>query len=345
MSWWLEIAQSPCEQSRVAAEKRQQCLTKPPGSLGRLETLAVDFAAWQRTPQPLLDDIVVRVFAADHGVALEGVSAFPQAVTASMLKNFAAGGAAICVLARQHGANFSVVNVGVYGATSRVGVIDRVLAEGSENLCRRPAMSEAIVVRALEVGAEQITAASHLFIGGEMGIGNTTSAAALTCAFLELPAMSTVGPGTGINSAQLRHKVAVVERALATHGAHLKSPLEILRRLGGLEIAALCGAYIACAQRGVPALIDGYISTAAALAACRINASVRQWLLFAHRSSEPGQQHLLRELSAKPLLDFELRLGEGSGAALVLPLLQSACLLHRQMATFASAGITMDEKI
>jgi len=340
MAWWREAAAQPCGASREAAQQRQLQLTKPPGSLGRLEELAVQFAAWQGRALPQLQDICIRVFAADHGVAREGVSAFPQAVTVEMIRNFSAGGAAIAVLARQWRADFGVVNLGTalpVPALPQVQNLD--IAPGTANFCDGPAMTPGQCERALAAGAQQLRAGCHLFIGGEMGIGNTTAAAALTAALLGLPATATVGRGTGIDDAGLDRKRAVVARALALHAPHCDQPDEALRRLGGLEIAALAGAYIAAAQRGVPALVDGYICSAAALVACRMNRGVRDWLLFAHRSAEGGHPALLTALQAQPLLDLQLRLGEGSGAALALSLLRDACVLHAGMATFAEAGV------
>ncbi|MCL4124244.1 UNVERIFIED_CONTAM: hypothetical protein GTU68_014704 [Idotea baltica] len=330
MDWWLGPVAKISEASREAALLRQQQLTKPAGSLGVLETLAVQFAGWQGNETPELKHIDIRVFAGDHGVVAEGVSAFPQAVTVEMIKNFARGGAAISVLARQCEANFKVVNL--------------QLMEGTNNFCQIPAMDQDTVRCALAEGAVQITASADLFVGGEMGIGNTTSAAALTSAFLGLSSEVSVGRGTGIDDDALELKREVVSRAVNLHKQScdhsLSSPLDILQCLGGLEIAALTGAYISAAQQGIPSVVDGYICTTAALVACRLNPGVRDWLLFSHCSAEPGHRYLLEALSAKPLLDLGLRLGEGSGAALVIPLLQSACRLHNEMATFAEAGVS-----
>lgn len=341
MDWWNEAVSAPSEPARIAARERQRQLTKPPGSLGRLESLAVQFAGWQDRCDPQLDKIAIRVFAGDHGVVAEGVSAFPQAVTVQMIQNFASGGAAIAVLARLYGASFSVINMGTATPTPLLeGVSDVQLAPGTENFCTGPAMSEELVRRALNAGADYAPNAGDLFVGGEMGIGNTSAAAALTSALLGLPAETTVGPGTGVNAQGMTAKCAAVERALTLHMIAGVSDFEILRRLGGLEIAALTGAYIASAQHGIPALVDGYICTAAALLACRLNSGVRDWMLFSHHSAEPGHRHLLRALDAEPLLDLGMRLGEGSGAAVALPLLQSACRLHNEMATFAEAGVS-----
>ncbi len=341
MNWWQNAVATPCEKAVAAARKRQRQLTKPPGSLGELEALAVRFAGWQNRGDPRIERIVVRVFAGDHGVVAEGVSAFPQAVTVQMIHNFASGGAAIAVLARHSGADFSVLNLGTVTQGEELpGVVNVQLAPGTENFCRAPAMSEAVLRAALDCGAGCINADAHLFIGGEMGIGNTTAAAALTSALLGLPVDTTVGRGTGIDDSGLARKRDTVQRALDLHLPDSGGAFDLLRRLGGLEIAALTGAYIASAQRGIPVLVDGYICTAAALLACRFNPGVRDWMLFAHASAEPGHRHLLRALNATPLLDFGMRLGEGSGAALAVSLLQSACHLHNEMATFAEAGVS-----
>ncbi len=344
MDWWLEAVPEPSEPGRVAALERQGQLTKPPGSLGRLEELAVQIAAWQGCDNPQLERIGICVFAADHGVVAEGVSAFPQSVTVEMIRNFARGGAAIAVLARRFQASFSVINMGtVEPGPELVGVVNVQLAPGTANFCSAPAMSGDQVRQALASGAEQLPSDCDIFIGGEMGIGNTTAAAALTSALLDLPVEASVGRGTGVDDRGLALKCDAVQRALALHSAHCDSALETLRRLGGLEIAALTGAYIAAAQRGVPVLVDGYICTAAALLACCLNARVRDWMLFAHCSAEPGHRYLLAALSAEPLLDLGLHLGEGSGAAVALPLLQMACHLHNTMATFSEAGVSGNE--
>ena len=349
MDWWLEPVAKISEASREAALLRQQQLTKPAGSLGALETLAVQFAGWQGSDAPELNHIDIRVFAGDHGVVAEGVSAFPQAVTVEMIKNFARGGAAISVLARQCEANFKVVNMGtVVAPPAHESIVNLQLMEGTNNFCQVPAMDQGTVRCALAEGAAQITASADLFVGGEMGIGNTTSAAALTSAFLGLSSEMSVGRGAGIDDDGLALKREAVSKAVNLHkpssdhslDSSIGSPLDILQCLGGLEIAALTGAYISAAQQGIPSVVDGYICTTAALVACRLNPGVRDWLLFSHCSAEPGHRYLLDALSAEPLLDLGLRLGEGSGAALVIPLLQSACRLHNDMATFAEAGVS-----
>lgn len=268
MKWYEKAAPTPCRQSYAQAQAHQLDLTKPVGSLGRLELIAADFAAWQHDPQPQLDRISVRVFAADHGVCAQGVSAFPQAVTAQMIANFCAGGAAISVLCNDIGADFQVVNMGVIQRlTTMPKLVDYQLMPGTDDFSVGSAMSDTILEQALAAGAEQVGDDAQLCIGGEMGIGNTTSASAIFCALLNIDVAISVGPGTGVDAAGLARKCAVVERALVCHRGKLSVPLDILKRIGGLEIAALVGYYIAAAQRAIPSLVDGFISTAAALLA------------------------------------------------------------------------------
>ncbi len=344
-AWLHQPVSAPDETAITAAQARQGVLTKPPGALGRLEELAVELAGLQRRERPQLDRVRIVVFAADHGVAAEGVSAFPQAVTVEMIRNFARGGAAISVLARHLNATLEVVDVGAAGEVEPLpGVVSRRAGNGSANFCRHPAMSAEQLHIALEAGREAIERAvadgMDLFIGGEMGIANTTVATAVACAVLHLDPALVAGAGTGLDAAGIGHKAEVVRRALALHRDDLEQPLDILRCVGGFEIAALSSACIAAAQAGVPVLVDGFITTAAALMAVQINPSVRPWLLFSHHSAERGHGRLLAALEAHPLLSLGMRLGEGSGAALALPLLQLACRLHGEMATFAEAGVS-----
>jgi nicotinate-nucleotide--dimethylbenzimidazole phosphoribosyltransferase len=344
---WLNAPVAPPDDSaRQSALLRQVELTKPAGSLGRLETLAVDFAGWQGRSLPSLEHCMIRVFAGDHGIVAEGVSRFPQDVTAQMITNFIHGGAAISVLAQQWQADFAVVSLGtVVPVPAELAGHPRLrqlhLAAGTGNICETEAMDALTLARALRAGADEIDSADtlQLFIGGEMGIGNTAVSAALASQLLDLSPEETVGRGTGVDDEGLSRKRIAVRRALDRHRAACDSPLEALRRLGGLEIAALTGAYLRAAQRGVPSLVDGFIATTAALLAWGINPPVRDWLLFAHRCAEPGHRHLLEALGAEPLLDLQMRLGEGSGAAVALPLLQSALTVHAGMATFAEAAI------
>ncbi|MCG6117380.1 MAG: nicotinate-nucleotide--dimethylbenzimidazole phosphoribosyltransferase [Aquimonas sp.] len=342
--WWEQACAQPSARHAALARARQQRLTKPPGSLGQLEQVAVQLAALQGCERPRLDRVWISVFAADHGIAAEGVSAFPQSVTAAMVRNFAAGGAAISVLAREIGAQLEVVDLGtVMDPGELPGVRRARIAAGTANFLDAPAMSRDQLEQALTSGAASVARArawnAALFIGGEMGIGNTTSAAALGCALLRAAPTELVGPGTGVDARGLERKRAVVERALRAH-AQRRSPLELLAALGGFEIAALTGSCIAAAQAGLPVLVDGFIATAAALYAVHLNPGCRPWLLFAHRSHEPGHRRLLQALEAEPLMDLGLRLGEGSGAAVAVPLLRLACSLHAGMATFEEAGVS-----
>jgi nicotinate-nucleotide--dimethylbenzimidazole phosphoribosyltransferase len=344
----LDWLSAPCAQPDAAmaetARAHQLQLTKPPGSLGQLEALAIQLASLQHTSRPAVDRVWISVFAADHGVADEGVSAFPQVVTGEMVRNFATGGAAISVLARALQANLEVVNLGTVNDPGEIpGVRRAIIAASTANFCLAPAMTEAQFEAALAAGAQSVKAAkaadAQLFIGGEMGIANTTAAAAVASALLDEPPSCLAGAGTGLNAEGIRHKVSVLERALALH-AHADTALERLRCLGGFEIAALTGAYIAAAQAGLPVLVDGFISTTAALAAITLHPDVRPWLLFAHRSKEHGHVRLLQALAAEPVIDLGLRLGEASGAATAVPLLRLACALHNGMATFEQAGVS-----
>lgn len=326
----------------AAAKARQAMLTKPPGSLGQLEILGATLAAMQRSQQPDLTRVAILIFAADHGVAEAGVSAYPQAVTAAMVRNFAQGGAAISVLAASLGASLQVFNLGTREPLEPLPrVWDRRLGPGTANFLHTPAMTSKQCARALRAGCEAVDGAiaegAQLVIGGEMGIGNTTAAAALGCALLQCPAVELVGPGTGLDVTGVAHKIAVVEAALARHQP--EEPLHVLRCLGGFEIAALVGAYLRCGQRGVPVLVDGFITAAAALVAVTLCPPLKAWLFHAHRSQEPGHRRLLQALQGEPLLDLQLRLGEGSGAALALPLLRAAAAVHARMRTFTEAGI------
>lgn len=342
--WWQMPCQPLDEAAMAAARERQQQLTKPAGSLGQLEALAIQLAGLQGCERPSLEHVAISLFAGDHGVVEEGVSAYPQAVTGQMLRNFVGGGAAISVLARQLHATLEVVDLGTVDPTLALpGVRHMHLGPGTANFAQQPALSEAQLQAALQAGRDSaLRAAAHgaqLFIGGEMGIGNTTAAAALASVLLACPPATLSGPGTGLDSAGVQHKAYVIERALALHRLAADEPLRALGCVGGFELAALVGAYLACAQAGVAVLVDGFICTVAALVAVRLNPQCRAWLLFAHQGAEPGHQAVLSALQAEPLLALGLRLGEGSGAALAVPLLRLACALHAQMATFAEAAV------
>lgn len=342
--WWQQSCQALNASVRRKAQARQQQLTKPAGSLGQLEQLAIELAAMQGNQRPQVDNLWISIFAGDHGVVAEGVSAFPQAVTGQMLHNFVNGGAAISVLAKQLGATLEVIDLGLAEPLQPLrGVRQLHIGPGTQNFVEAPAMTVAQLLLAMNAGQASAQRAHEadcqLFIGGEMGIGNTTAATAMACLLLDCTPQELVGPGTGLDSAGVAHKAEVIEAALELHRPAISEPIEILQRLGGFEIAALSGAYLACAQQGITALVDGYICSVAALLAVQLNPACRDWLLFAHTGAEPGHQRVLKALQAEPLLDLGLRLGEGSGAALAVPLLQLACNLHNDMATFAEAAV------
>ncbi|CAO1665462.1 nicotinate-nucleotide--dimethylbenzimidazole phosphoribosyltransferase [Halomonas sp. NYA30] len=326
------------------ARRYLDTLTKPPGSLGALETLAIQLSAITGELKPSVIPPAVIVFAADHGVAAEGVSAFPQAVTAQMVANFAQGGAAVNVFARQIGARIEVVDVGVASDITAAGVVSAKVSRGTANMAVEDAMQPGQASEAINAGVSAveraIKAGAKCLIVGEMGIANTTASSAMLAVLTGEPVASLVGAGTGINSQQLTHKVAVIERAIAARNADSQAPLEVLTKLGGLEIAAMTGAYLAAAAHRLPAIVDGFIATVAALTACRMCPAVRGYLIFGHRSQEPGHDVALRALDAKPLLDMGMRLGEGSGAALAYPLLQAATAMMAEMATFTDAGVS-----
>lgn len=342
LEWIYQSSQSIDLNALQLAQARQQQLTKPMGSLGVLEQLAIQFAGWSGAERPELETILIRVFAGDHGVCQHGVSAFPQEVTAQMVRNFVHGGAAISALARDLQADFCVINMGtVVPIQDADTLINLNIAKGSADLSREPAMSETVLSACLNAGRAQVNNRNaHLFIAGDMGIGNTTSAAAIYSALLGLTPKETVGPGTGVDEAGIAIKQAVIAKALKLHQPQLHNPVAVLRCLGGLEIAGMVGAYISAAQRGIPILVDGFISTAAALLASKINSSTQDWMIFAHQSAEPAHVKALDHLNARPLLNLDMRLGEGSGAAVAVPIIKAALSLHNNMATFTDAGVT-----
>jgi nicotinate-nucleotide--dimethylbenzimidazole phosphoribosyltransferase len=341
---WISLdCAVPSEPHRETALARQDQLTKPRGSLGRLEEVAVDLASLQATDAPGAERVPILLFAGDHGIAAQGVSAFPPEVTVQMLHNFAAGGAAISVLARTLGCPLELVDAGTLASEPIPGVIVDRPRQGTRDFSREPALTEEEVAFALTCGRRAIErqADPQLVIFGEMGIGNTTSAAAIAAALLPCPPTDIVGSGTGLDGEGRARKARVVAEALTLHGLTSDARADkVLAAVGGLEIVAITGAIIAAAQRRVPVLIDGFIVSAAALAATRLNPSCRSWLLFSHRSAERGHSIVLDALGARPLIDLNLRLGEASGAAIALPLLRLACAIHNGMATFAEAAVS-----
>jgi nicotinate-nucleotide--dimethylbenzimidazole phosphoribosyltransferase len=285
------------------------------------------------------------VFAGDHGIAAEGVSAFPQVVTGEMVKNFSRGGAAICALARQNNAAFEVVNLGtVVELAAMDHVVDNTVAPGTANFAVEPAMTLEQLSKCLEAGKGAVDRAlasgATVFIGGDMGIANTTAATALAAWATGQTVTSLVGPGTGLDAGGVAHKAQVIEAALKAHKAAMTSPVEALRHVGGLEIAALTGAYIRAAQVGMAILVDGFITTSAAMLAAKIQPEISQWMFFSHASAEPGHKAMMASLGAQTMLDLGMRLGEGSGAGVALSILKSACATHNEMATFAEASVS-----
>jgi len=328
------------------AQARLDQLTKPRGSLGRLEELAVRCALVTGKERPRVDDKVLFVFCADHGVSAMGVSAYPREVTAQMVYNFLRGGAAITVLARQLNITVKVVDLGVDADFDphTAGLLLRKIGRGTANLAEGPAMSREAAVRAVETGislaAEAIGDGAQLLGVGEMGIGNSTAAAALLSACSGIAPEELAGTGTGVDEATRRKKAEVIHRALAANRPDPADPLGVLAKVGGYEIAGIVGACLAGAAWRVPVVIDGFIATAGAWVACALHPRVKECLIFAHLSAEQGHRRVLAALSVRPLLDLDMRLGEGSGAALAMGLVESAVRLFDEMATFAEAGVT-----
>ncbi len=328
-----------------AAQERQNMLTKPQGSLGRLERLSIQLAGIVGTPRPRLVDKVITVMAGDHGVVAEGVSAFPQEVTPQMVYNFLRGGAAINVLARHVGARVVVVDMGVAADLSpHPNLVDKKVGEGTANIARGPAMSREQALQAILNGVAVVEAEIEKGLDilgtGDMGIGNTTPSAAIAAAVTGRGPAEIVGRGTGVDDAGLARKVAAVQRALATNRPDPHDGLDVLAKVGGFEIGGLAGAILAAAAHRKPVVIDGFISTAAALVAVTLAPQVRPFLIAAHRSREKGHRIMLEWLGLEPVLDLDLRLGEGTGAALAFHVIEAACKILDEMATFAEAGVS-----
>jgi nicotinate-nucleotide--dimethylbenzimidazole phosphoribosyltransferase len=349
-NWLNDSIKEPSAACRSTAIARQNRLTKPQGSLGGFEEIAVQLASLQATSTPKADSIAIHIFAADHGIAQEGVSAFPQAVTVEMIKNFLRGGAAISVAAQSLGADLSVWNLGTVVPLSLDDLTlthahhlkSRAIAKGTSNFAQKAAMEYEQLNQAMAVGAEAVDASlsADLLIAGEMGIGNTTSAAAIGAVLSDRPANEWVGAGTGLNTEGIKHKANVIESAIERHHLDNPTPLEILRYFGGFEIAAMVGFYLRAAQRGKPVIVDGFICSVAAWVAVAIRPEARAWMIFSHHSAEAGFKTLKKELNIEPILDMKMRLGEGSGAASVVPLIRLACDWHNRMATFDEAGVS-----
>jgi len=331
------------------ARLRQNILTKPLGSLGRLEELAIKFCGIAGRIHPVIGCKRVVVFAGDHGVVSEGVSAYPKEVTAQMVYNFLSGGAGINSIAKAVVSEFEVVDIGVdHEFSPQRGLVRKKVSRGTKNFCSGPAMTKNQAVQALEVGIERAFFADrrgvNLLAGGDMGIGNTTAASALFCAYLEFKPEKIVGPGAGLGSKGIEHKAKVVEKALDINRGAISDPLETLAALGGFEIAGLAGLYLGACERRIAVLVDGFIATAAALAAIRLCPTVSELLIFSHLSEEPGHKMVLEKMGAHPLLSLDLRLGEGTGACLAMALVEAALNCYNRMATFQSAGVSGKKK-
>lgn len=333
------------ERAMAAAASRQAQLTKPSGALGRLEQLSIQLAGITGTLRPLLTPRRVIVCAADHGVTVEGVSAYPSAVTAQMVRNFLNGGAAINVLARQFGAEVAVLDVGVAAELpSHPNLLSRKIRLGTANLRRAPAMARDEAVAAVEAGcaaaAAAIDAGARVLATGDMGIGNTTASAAIAAALTRQPVAAVTGRGAGVDYEGWRRKIHVVEDALQFHRPNPDDALDVLSKVGGLEIGAIAGTILAGAAAHVPVVVDGIISTAGAAIAAVLCPVCRPYLIAGHRSVEPGHAVLLAYLELNPLIDLDLRLGEGTGATLALPILDAAVATLNDMATFAEAQVS-----
>ncbi|HEX7474895.1 MAG TPA: nicotinate-nucleotide--dimethylbenzimidazole phosphoribosyltransferase [Dehalococcoidales bacterium] len=330
------------------AKARQDTLTKPTGSLGRLEELSIQLAGIQGKFKPQIKEKAVVVMAADHGVAAEGTSAYPQEVTAQMLLNLVRGGAAINVISRQIGARVIVVDIGVAGKTPAfLGIVHRKIAAGTQNMAKGPAMTTQQATEAIEAGIEivkkEISKGLDIVGTGEMGIGNTTASSAI-CAVMTGKAVEEVtGRGTGVDDKGLKHKIEIIKTAIEVNKPDPAKPLEVLAKVGGLEIAGLAGVILGAAANRVPVMIDGFISGAAALIAGGLCPHCKDYMIPGHVSVEPGHKILLAHLGLKPLLSLDMRLGEGTGGALGMVVAEASCRILSEMATFAEAGVSDKE--
>ncbi|GAB4470359.1 MAG: nicotinate-nucleotide--dimethylbenzimidazole phosphoribosyltransferase [Anaerolineales bacterium] len=344
----IQTIQPLDERAMAQAQARQNRLTKPPGSLGRLETLSIQVSGITTEMPPQVSQKAIFVMAGDHGVTEEGVSAYPSEVTAQMVLNFLRGGAAINVLARHVGAKVIVTDIGVKGTLDpQPGLVSAKIAPGTQNMTKGPAMSREQAVQAILKGFElaefEIKGGAQILATGDMGIGNTTPSAAITAAITGKAPAICVGRGTGVDESGLLRKISAVERALAVNQPNPKDGLDVLAKVGGFEIGGLAGVILAGAAHRRPVVVDGFISTAAAMIAVSLAPLARQYLIASHRSKEQGHTLMLEWLGLEPVFDLEMRLGEGTGAALAMSVVEAACKLLAEMATFDEAGVS--EKI
>jgi len=330
------------------AQERLDSLTKPQGSLGRLEELAKQIVAIREELRPQLDKKVIFTFAGDHGVTDEGVSAFPKEVTPQMVFNFLNGGAAINVLARQAGAEVAVVDIGVdFDFKGVPGLLHRKVVQGTRNMAKGPAMTreeaERCLIMGIDLAEEYAGNGYNLFGTGEMGIGNTTPSSAIIAVISGRPVSEVTGRGTGINDGTFEHKVKVIEKAIEINRPDRKDPIDVLAKVGGAEIAGIAGLCLGAAANRIPVLIDGFISTAGALIAYEIEPKVKDYMISAHRSVEAGHRFMLDHIGLKPLVDLDFRLGEGTGAAVGMNIVESAIRIYNEMATFAEASVSEEK--
>lgn len=336
------------QKAMQAAQERQNTLIKPAGSLGRLEELSIQIAGITGKPIPVIKEKVIITMAGDHGVVAEGVSAFPQEVTPQMVANFLNGGAAINALARHIGARVVVVDMGVASEIPvREKLLKRRVAAGTKNIAVGEAMTRAQAEEAVQHGIELvegiISIGAHIVGTGDMGIGNTTPSAAIACALMGESPEKIAGRGTGVDDEGLKRKISAIQRALDVNQPNPKDGLDVLSKVGGFEIGGLAGVMIGAAANHVPVMVDGFISTAAAMIAVTLAPQCKDYLIAAHRSKEYGHSAMLEWLGLKPLFDLDLRLGEGTGAALGISMAEAACKVLAEMATFGEAGVSDKE--
>jgi nicotinate-nucleotide--dimethylbenzimidazole phosphoribosyltransferase len=336
----LPEIQRPNRELLPVLQKHLDNLTKPPGSLGRLEELARSFGLMQGSTKPVLEKRTIFTFAADHGVSREGVSAYPREVTAQMVFNFLSGGAAINVLCRHYGIQNVVVDMGVdYDFPELSGLVQKKVGRGTDNFITGRAMTEAQAIQSVETG--MALADGFDIVGtGEMGIGNRTSSAALLAAITGAYAEDVVGRGTGVDDERLRHKAAVVREALARHRPDPNDGFDLLTKIGGFEIGAIAGLIIGGASRRIPVVVDGFISGAGAMIATRLVPECRDYLFFSHLSRERGHRKMLEFFDARPILDLDMCLGEGTGAAIAIDVINASVRIYNEMATFESAAVS-----
>lgn len=342
---WIEKIAPLNEQVMGVTQEKLDRLTKPLGSLGRLEQLACQLSGITGEVSPDLTKKAVIVIAADHGVCAEGISAYPQEVTAQMVLNFLSGGAAVNVLARQVGADVFCVDIGVAeDLQDHPDLLQRKVKYGTDNMTKRPAMSRDEAIEAIIVGAEQVkllvNEGYRVVATGDMGIGNTTASAAVLAAMTDNPLEQIVGYGTGIEPERLPHKQAVIAQAIQVNAPDKHDPLDVLSKVGGLEIAGLVGVILGAAAESIPVVIDGFISSAAALVAGALVPTAKSYMIASHLSREQGHRYMLAGAGLQPMLNMDMRLGEGTGAVLCFPLLDAAVNIVKEMATFSEAGVS-----